>query len=316
VTPPGPAYRDLPAVDGIRHTWGLWGTGDRFGALNRITTDSSRRGLAAGTGGRAFSLNLDMEQPAPPLFERPVMIHEIRASPNGSLNDVISDWNTQNSSQWDGFLHVSWPGRGHYNGLPAAEHGVQHWAGRPIVTRAVVADVGRFLAERGRPLDHGARVPVEVADLAGTLAAQGTRAEPGDILLVRTGWLEWYRQQPAAEQRRLSLRAELRTPGLSPAEEMAGYLWDLGIAAVAADNPGLEAWPPPDAVDPAPGAAVEHRLHVRLLPSLGMPIGELWDLDELAADCAADGRYAACLTSAPISLRGGAATPANAIAIK
>jgi kynurenine formamidase len=315
MTPAEPAYRDLPAVDGIRHTWGLWGADDRFGALNRITTDSARRGLAAAAGGRAFSLNLDMEQPSPPLFERPVMIHEIRASPNGALNDIVSDWNTQNSSQWDGFLHVAWPGRGNYNGLPVAEHGVSHWAKRPIVTRAVVADVGRYLAMQARPLDQAAQVRIEVADLEATLAAQGSRTEPGDILLVRTGWLEWYQRQSAAEQQRLSLRTELRTPGLSPAPEMAGYLWDLGIAAVAADNPGLEAWPPPDNAA-APGAVPPHRLHIRLLPSLGMPIGELWNLEELAADCAADGVYAALLTSAPINLRGGAATPANAIAIK
>ena len=315
-----PAYRELPAAGGVRHAWGLWGQDDRLGTLNRLTPDSARRGMTAGRQGRVFSLNLDMALPDPPLFERPVFGHEVRPSPNGALNDIVSGWNTQNSSQWDGFLHVSWPGRGYYNGLPGAGHGVHHWAGRPIVTRAVLADIGRFLAGAGRPLDCSASDPVEVPDLAAALAAQGSRVESGDILLVRTGWLEWYLRQDGTERRRLSLRAELRTPGLSPAEEMAEFLWDLGVAAVAADNPGLEVWPqgshPGASRETDPARQRAQTLHVKLLPALGMPIGELWDLAALAADCSADGVYEACLTSAPIHLRGGVATPANAIAIK
>ncbi len=53
-----------------------------------------------------------------------------------------------------------------------------------------------------------------------------------------------------------------------------------------------------------------------LLPMLGMPIGELWDLDALAQACAADGRYAFLLTSAPIHLRHGVGSPPNALAVK
>jgi hypothetical protein len=53
-----------------------------------------------------------------------------------------------------------------------------------------------------------------------------------------------------------------------------------------------------------------------LIPLLGMPIGEMWYLEALAEDCAADGVYEFMLTSAPLNLLGGVGSPANAIAIK
>ena len=53
-----------------------------------------------------------------------------------------------------------------------------------------------------------------------------------------------------------------------------------------------------------------------LLPLLGIPLGELWDLDALADDCAADRTYDAFLTSAPLNMPAGVGTPPNAIAIR
>jgi hypothetical protein len=99
----------------------------------------------------------------------------------------------------------------------------------------------------------------------------------------------------------------LTYPGLGPADEMVEYLWNLHIAAAAADNPGLDAWPP----TPERGW-----MHFHLLPLLGVPIGELWDLEALAADCADDGVYEFMLTSAPLNMPGGVGSPPNALAIK
>ncbi len=87
----------------------------------------------------------------------------------------------------------------------------------------------------------------------------------------------------------------------------AEYLWDRHVAAVAADNPALEAWPP---------SAETGFLHFRLIPHFGMNIGELWHLEDLAADCAADGVYEFFFTSAPLNVPGGVGSPPNALAIK
>ena len=65
-----------------------------------------------------------------------------------------------------------------------------------------------------------------------------------------------------------------------------------------------------------PERGLEFFVHLALLPLLGLPIGELWDLDALAADCAADGVYELLFTSAPLNMQSGVASPPNALAIK
>lgn len=319
-----PSYADLPNIDGVRHSWGLWGADDRLGALNLLSPETARRGMASVRRAEVFSLNLSMTLPDPPLFARPELEHELRTSANGSINDVLSAWNTQNSSQWDGFRHVMWHGHGNYNGVSGEEHGVHHWSRRPIVTRAILVDVGRWRAAQGRPLRCDAPDLIEVADLDGALRSTGVTVEPGDILLIRTGWLEWYLTQDAGMREKMSTFEDLVAPGLVGREEMAEYLWDLHVAGVAADNPSLEPWPQGmhlseehrAAVRADPSRRHEAALHVRLLTGLGVPIGELWDLTELAEDCEADRTYAMLLTSAPHNLPYGAASPANAIAIR
>lgn len=96
-------------------------------------------------------------------------------------------------------------------------------------------------------------------------------------------------------------------PGLDPSQATAGWVWDRQIAAMAADNVALEALP----VDA--GVGFQHR---RLIALQGMPIGEVWDLDELAQDCKNDGVYEFMLVSAPLNLPGGVGSPPNAYAIK
>jgi len=57
-------------------------------------------------------------------------------------------------------------------------------------------------------------------------------------------------------------------------------------------------------------------LHFWLIPCLGMPIGELWWLDDLARACAADRRWVFQLVSEPLNVRGGVGSPPNALAIR
>ncbi len=97
-----------------------------------------------------------------------------------------------------------------------------------------------------------------------------------------------------------------RSPGLKPGTEMAGYLWDSHVAAVAADNAALEVM--------RPGTGFP--LHQHPLPLLGIPIGEYWVLDQLAEDCARDRSYTFLLASVPLNLRGAIGSPPQAVAIK
>ncbi|MEV6845794.1 cyclase family protein [Actinoplanes sp. NPDC051411] len=319
-----PDYDDLALIDGVRSSWGLWGADDRLGCLNLLDAGTVRAALADVNRGDVHSLNWRIDLPDPPLFDRPRVRHEIvKSTTSTSLNDVVSDWNTQSSSQWDGFRHVSRHGSGNYNGLGDG-HGVHVWAERGIVAGAVLLDVARWRASVGRPLRQGTPDPISGHDLLDTAAAQRVQIRTGDVLLIRTGWIAWYESLDAAGREHLKTTSNLVNPGLAPDEETARVLWNLHPSAVAADNPGFELWPiggllPPDeraAVLADPSRRHEISLHTRLLPMLGLPMGELWYLERLADACAADGEYRACVTSAPLNLPHAAASPANALAIR
>jgi kynurenine formamidase len=63
-------------------------------------------------------------------------------------------------------------------------------------------------------------------------------------------------------------------------------------------------------------SSVDTFLHFRLIGLLGIAIGELFDLDALADNCARDGVYEGLFTAAPLNKVGGSGSPANALAIK
>ena len=328
-----PAYHDLPRRAGLPASWGVWrdeGT-DVFGCLNMLTPERIVEAARLVRRGAVFALNWDMRLPDPPLFDRRPFEHEVTGGATGtSHDDVLHGWNTQSSSQWDGFRHIrnhaalaDEPGTGHYGAVADDDHGMHHWARRGIVGRAVLADIGRWRDGIGRPLRHDESDPIEPDELAECLAAQGTELHEGDVLLMRTGWIGWYQAQPDDVRARLAQTQHLRTPGLRSGERLAEVLWDLHIAAIGCDNPAVEVWPPGALSTPEHEAEVraDRRLHeifthTLLLPMLGLPLGEMWDLEALAADCAADGRYECFFTSAPINLPAGVASPPNALAIK
>lgn len=322
-----PSYRNLPKVDGLPASWGLWGDGgpDYFGCLNLQTPEKLVAAAQLVKRGAVFPLNWSANLPDPPMFGRLPHTHEIVDRVTGH-DDIFHNWNTQSSSQWDGFRHIKNIPRGYYGGVPDEDHGVDHWARRGIAGRAVLCDVGRWRAAQGRPIRYAEADVIEPDDILATLDAQGSPLETGDVLLMRTGWTEWYENEAdAATRTRLSDRATLTAPGLPSGERTAEFLWDLHIAAIGADNPGVEVWPQGTGRDQEEVAKLKadhperyHEVfaHSLLLPMLGIPLGELFDLSRLAADCAADGRYACLLVSAPLNVPHGVATPPNALAIK
>lgn len=321
----------LPSYDDLRRrtdapagsSWGVWGDDDVFGTLNLLTADTALRGVACVRRGRVFNLDLPLELPDPPLYRRAALRHEVTGS-GLSCDDELHEFKTQSSTQWDGFRHVRHPVHGWYNGLDGNAHGVHHWARRGIVTRGVLADVGRWRSAQGRPISCGSADVIEAAEIAEALDAQHTVVEPGDILLVRTGWVGWYRDLTGDQREEVAAEQLSPSCGVRAGEEIAALLWDLHIAAVAGDSPAFEVVPFGGITDPArlrdafrdPGRAEDTFVHFRLLALLGIPIGEMWDLEALAGDCAADGVYEFLLTSSPLNLHQGVGSPPNALAVK
>jgi kynurenine formamidase len=315
-----PDYDDLP-IDPSRpphSAWGVWGDDDEIGAINLLTQDRVRAGLACARQGKVFPLNWDLELPDPPFYGRGPLRHTVVDQGDGQ-DDFYDAFYPQQSSQWDGLSHVGHSEYGYYNGRtpadftgrPGAKNGVEHWARRGIVGRGVLLDAARHFAAQGRPIDPTRTLDITPDDLVGIAEAQGTELQQGDILLIRTGWMEWYEQQDLERRKevaRVAVAQTMEGPGLEASEDMARFLWNTHVAAAATDTSTFEAWP--------------HRfrpgeyLHMDVLALLGIPIGEMWYLDALAADCAEDGIHEFLLTSAPLHKVGGIASPPNALAIK
>lgn len=318
-----PRYRDLPCTPGQppKTAWGLFGPNDDVGMFNLQTPEVVVAAARLVRKGAVFALNWEQEKPSPPLFGRGRFRHTVfRDFPIGHHgDDVLDNFFTQASSQWDGLTHVGDFEHGYWGGV-TNEHlrrsgdksrlGIDHWARRGIAGRAVVLDVARYLAREGRPLDCGASAAITVEDLEGTRRAEGVELAPGDVWLIHTGWIAWYERQGPDVRQALAVIRDLRLPGLECSEAMAEWIFDHHPAALCSDNPALEAWPPPDFLAP------EGFLHHWLIGRFGMAIGEMFQTTHLAADCAADGVYEGLFVSAPLNVQGGTGSPPNALVLK
>jgi len=78
---------------------------------------------------------------------------------------------------------------------------VQLWAETPLAGRALLIDIDGPLRDRGTPLDHASGPALGPGLLDAALAAQHCRVEPGDLVLVHTGWAHWYLTALAADSR-------------------------------------------------------------------------------------------------------------------
>lgn len=313
-------YEDLPAERGAppASSWGLWGAADRLGALNRLTPDRVLAAQRHVRSGEVVPLDLPTGLIDPPLFGRAAPTRHVTplGPEQAAFDEIVDGWNAQAGSQWDGFGHVAEPGVGSYNGLARSEHGVDAWARHGIAGRGLLVDLPRWWASQGVTRDPMRRGELTDAELTAAIDAQaGTAADsspqPGDILAIRTGWLSAYRSLSGDERISLASVPVAESFGLAGTEQMAAALWDAEVAAVVSDNPSLEAWPPRGPAEPGRPAS----LHRSLLARLGIPIGELWDLDLLARRCAQRGSYAFFCVSVPTTLPGALASPANAVAI-
>ena len=132
--------------------------------------------------------------------------------------------------------------------------------------------------------------------------------KPGSIVLVRTGWIQHYRTSSQKEKEAMGPLNGLKACGLEASSAMAAWLWDHRVAALGTDCPAVEPWPWE--------FKNEGALHYRTLALLGLPIGEQFDMEALAADCGQDKVYEFLVVSVPLNLVGGIASPPNAVAIK
>jgi len=309
-----PSYHELPLNEtlGMRYAWGVFGADDQLGTINLLTPERVARAAREIQRGQIFNLSLPLNLPDPPWSDRGTYKHHIFSSNRNTQDDYLDNFYLQASSQWDGLRHIRAREFGFYNGVSGEDAGpggsklgIERWAEHGIAGRGVLLDVAGYMARRGTPLNPRAEFAIRPELLDEVAAAQGTTLEIGDILLLRTGYMQAY--LAATPEERVSFKEHRDCPGLSADEAMAAWLWNRHVAAVTADNPAVELVPG----DPAVGY-----LHRRIIPMLGIAVGELFNFEALAADCARDGRYTCFFVGVPLNLPGGVGSPANAIAIK
>lgn len=308
-----PRFEQLPtSANGLRHAWDFYGRDDELGSVNLLTPARVLSAVAAIREGRIFSLDVPLAEIDPaPIARRLSLRHVVYAPRQNVWDDRLEAFEMQSSSHWDGLRHFGAGAAGYYGGFVGdfepgpGRLGLEHWVRHGIAGRGVLLDVERHLRLDGVKYDPYDRYPIAATTLAATAARQGVELREGDVVLVRLGWMAGYLSADRA--RREAITADRIWAGLEADEAMAAWLWDHGIAALACDNPAIEVSPG----DPAVGS-----LHRRLLPSLGMLLGELFQLEELARACATDGRWEFFFTSVPLHLPGGVGSPANAIAIR
>lgn len=299
------------AEPGEPHNWGRWGDDDERGTANLFTPERIVEAAALIRTGKRFGLGLPIGGVETPTH-RQAPLHYFRGTAGDTVLDdssagvlqVSDDWVTmalQATTQVDGLAHFGADHllyNGYWAGLVASRSGARrlgiHHLADGLVGRAVLLDVARHLdvdaLEAGQAIDAD--------QLEATARAQGVEVKVGDVVLVRTGWMDaWFEGEAQVG----------REPGVSKAA--LPWLADRDVAMVATDTPAVEPLPAEEGGPPL-------AFHVGALRDLGLLLGELFDLAELAADCADDGVYEAFFVASVLPVVGGAGSPANPLVLK
>ncbi len=293
--------------------WGRWGPDDERGTINFITPGVVRRAAACVRRGDVFSLGLPLGADGPqigtagrfnPIHLMSATAGMIGQDPEGlRYADDVVVMPLQCATQWDSLAHVYYGGQ-LYNGHPAAavtalgaaRNGIDK-LGPGIVTRGVLLDIARQTGVARLAPGQA----ISPAELEAAEHAAGVRVASGDVLLVRTGHLSVFRVDGDREG------YVRRSPGLGIA--CVEWLHAREISAVATDTYAVEVIP---FEDPAVLLPV-HRLCIR---DMGLTLGEMFDLDDLAADCARDGVWEFLFSAPPLRVTGGVGSPLNPLAVK
>ncbi|WP_236794693.1 cyclase family protein [Amycolatopsis sp. GM8] len=287
--------------------WQRWGEDDERGALNLLTPGVVHAATRVCRTGKTYSLALPIQRDGVPLvpYRGAPMRMTLTNSTDDELwaaygaegtgaNEDVLVLASHNETHMDALSHVFHEGR-MYNGFPAtgmrthtgAEHlGIENVG--CVAGRAVLLDLVRYLGEA----ELTDRV-LSTQDLEGCAAAQGVAVRPGDILLLRTGWLERYRRSPGTV-------GQQPQPGLGM--DAVRFVREHDVVAVGADNSAVEALP-------FDGAFLT--VHIELLVKLGVYLLEHLVLEELARDQV----YESLLVVAPLPVPGATGSPINPIAI-
>jgi kynurenine formamidase len=296
--------------------WGRWGADDQIGTLNHVTPEDVVAAAGLIRHGKVFALGIPLGTSGPQrgLFgKRWNPIHTMLATGTDALAgrqqrllyaDDALNMPIQAATHWDALGHIFYHDKmynGHHassvdsNGL--SKLGIEHAKDR-LVGRGVLLDIARWQSVDALQDGEG----IGNADLDACAAAQGVAIRKGDFLIVRTGQME------ACNARGdWGGYAGGDAPGLK--FESCYWLQEKQVAGVCSDTWGVE-------VRPNETKDVNQPWHWVVIPAMGLYMGEMFNLKELAEDCARDKVYEFFFCGAPLIIPGATGSPINPQAIK
>jgi len=293
--------------------WGRWGAEDERGTVNFITPDVVRRAAACVKRGQVFSLGLSFGAEGPqigqggrvnPVHFMTAVAGQLGPDPDGfRYADDIIVMPLQCATQWDSLAHVHYGGQ-LYNGFPAASitaagaarNAIEKQAAG-IVSRGILLDLARAAGVERLPPGRA----ISPRDLEDAERMQKVHADSGDVLLIRTGHLDVFKR----DGDRVGYMRQMPGLGIDCVE----WLHSRQVAAVATDTNAVEVIPFEDQSLPLP-------VHLLCIRDMGLTLGEMFDLDELAADCARDGVWECFFSAPPLKVSGAVGSPLNPLAVK
>lgn len=308
------ARKSLPSFDNLPldksgppgNAWGLWGEANELGMLNLITPETVKTALSEVEHGIRISLDLPLDTPSHPAFDRQRFHHEILHKAPMTMNDDAISINTQSSTQWDGFRHYGYQrAKQFYGGHVQSDFapgsstlGIDKFAQAGGITgRGVLLDWYSWSKRNNIHLSPFQTGAVELAHLKALIAETGIKLRPADILFIRVGFTAEYRTLSADAKAGFPDRKPGGLLGLEATRESLRWLWENQFAAIASDAAGFERGPAT-----GPYNEPDVSIHQWCLAGWGMPLGELFDLDELADKCRELGKWTFFLSSVPLKV--------------
>ena len=335
-------------------TWGDWGDDDQLGRVNLITPQKVLEGIAEVKEGLSFCLSLPLNYPGGALLTPARGPYTLRPTemPDGTrrylypagrdeahLTDLVNDDRVdlvlQYSTQWDTFAHVGSmfdadddgePEMRFYNGYQghvdikgpvkygldgsveetgeatgARKLGVENMAVKGMQGRGVLVDLERHFGNERRYVGYD--------DWMRALETTNVEVTPGDMLLVYTGFADYIMEAEGDPDPHKLHNSYAVLNGRD--RRLQQWIADSGISVLCADNFAVEGIPS------RPAMAEKYArlpLHELCLFKLGVNLGELWYLSELAAWLKANNRTRFLLTAPPLRLTGAVGSPSSPIA--
>jgi len=280
-----------------------WGAGDQRGAANHMKPETVLRAAQLIRTGQVFELGRVLEESMPLSPTRRFEMHTKRTqmadgtNRRGSNEELVVAEIGQVGTQFDGFSHQT-VGGSMYNCFK-----VDEVATRSGFQKLGIENVGALMT-RGVLIDVAALKGVQmladtyeitVADLQGALKKQGLALQPGDAILLHTGWGRLWGKDNG--------RYMKTSPGVGSAA--AEWLARQDPILVGADNTAVNVTPNPD-------PKVSNPIHQIMLVINGIHLLEHLKLDELAASRA----YEFALIVQPLKLKGATGSTVAPIAVR